>query len=158
MPYSKVRGTCLYRPCRNQAPAQEPAPEAEPERNVPRCAIDGTGQRRDNATFATAVRMFPDDPVANLNAANTALRLGDLKGAETYLGKAEMLPKPFYARGIHAALLKDYDAAQPLLKQALQQGVAQAERRVATDRPHKTRTGGRRGIKERKQQKHNTRI
>ena len=80
-----------------------------------------------NATFATAVRMFPDDPVANLNAANTALRLGDLKGAETYLGKAGDAPEAVYARGIHAALLKDYDAAQPLLKQALQQGVAQAE-------------------------------
>lgn len=80
-----------------------------------------------NATFATAVRMFPDDPVANLNAANTALRLGDLKGAETYLGKAGDAPEAIYARGIHAALLKDYDAAQPLLKQALQKGVAQAE-------------------------------
>ena len=83
-----------------------------------------------NATFATAVRMFPDkfkDAAVILNAANTALRLGDLKGAETYLGKAGDAPEAVYARGIHAALLKDYDAAQPLLKQALQQGVAQAE-------------------------------
>lgn len=80
-----------------------------------------------NATFATAVRMFPDDPVANLNAANTALRLGDLKGAETYLSKAGDAPEAIYARGIRAALLKNYTVAEPLLKEALQKGVMQAE-------------------------------
>lgn len=80
-----------------------------------------------NATFATAVRMFPDDPVANLNAANTALRLGDLKGAETCLSKAGDAPEAIYARGIRAALLKNYTVAEPLLKEALQKGVMQAE-------------------------------
>lgn len=47
-----------------------------------------------NATFATAVRMFPDDPVANLNAANTALRLGDMKEPRLIWARREMLQKP----------------------------------------------------------------
>lgn len=35
-----------------------------------------------------AVRMFPDDPTANLNAACTRLNAGDAEGAKPYLDKA----------------------------------------------------------------------
>jgi outer membrane protein OmpA-like peptidoglycan-associated protein len=38
--------------------------------------------------FETAIKIFPDDPVANLNAAATALKAGDLTRAERYLATA----------------------------------------------------------------------
>ncbi|ADV42743.1 DUF3868 domain-containing protein [Bacteroides helcogenes] len=42
-----------------------------------------------NETFETAVRMFPDDAAANLNAASTALRKRDLKAAAKYLSRSD---------------------------------------------------------------------
>lgn len=54
--------------------------------------------------FETAVRMFPDDTVANLNAANAAMRRGDLTGAKRYLAKADDSPEAVYARGALAIL------------------------------------------------------
>ena len=39
--------------------------------------------------FEIAVRMYPDDPVSNLNAANTALLRKDVEAARRYLSKAE---------------------------------------------------------------------
>ena len=80
-----------------------------------------------NETFEIAVRMFPDDTTANLNAANTAMRLGNLQGAEKYLSKAGDTPEAVYARGIHAALLEEYDTAETLLKEASERGMTQAE-------------------------------
>lgn len=85
------------------------------------------GSEEYNITFETAVRMFPDNPIANLNAANTAMRRNDLNGAATFLAKAGDAPETVYARGIHAALLKNYDEAEPLLKEALGKGMTQAE-------------------------------
>lgn len=79
-----------------------------------------------NEVFEVAVRMYPDDPVANLNAANTALRRGDVKAARRYLPKAGDSPQATYARGICALLEQDYDRARALLTQAEAQGVTQA--------------------------------
>ncbi len=45
------------------------------------------GSEEYNETFEVAVRMFPDDEVANLNAANAAMARGDMKNAEYYLKK-----------------------------------------------------------------------
>ena len=41
-----------------------------------------------NEVFDIAVRLFPDDPTANLNAACTELQKGNLQAAEKYLAKA----------------------------------------------------------------------
>lgn len=79
-----------------------------------------------NEVFEIAVRMFPDDPVANLNAANTALARGDLKSAERYLAKAGDSPEAIYARGIYAALGKEYDTARNLFEEARSRGIAEA--------------------------------
>lgn len=76
--------------------------------------------------FETAVRMYPTDEHANLNAANAALRRGDLKRAETYLAKAGNSAEAVYARGAHAILSEDYDSARTLLKQAESMGLQQA--------------------------------
>lgn len=85
------------------------------------------GSEEYNETFEIAVRMFPEDTTANLNAANTAMRLGNLPLAEKYLEKAGDTPEAVYARGIHAALSKDYDAAETLLKAADAKGLKQAK-------------------------------
>ncbi|MDE5638685.1 MAG: DUF3868 domain-containing protein, partial [Odoribacter sp.] len=62
-----------------------------------------------NEVFAIAVRMFPNDATANLNAANTAMGLGDLKNALRYLDKAGDSAEAVYARAIYAALNVDYE-------------------------------------------------
>lgn len=80
-----------------------------------------------NEAFGIAVRMFPDDAVANLNAANIAMSQGDLKAAGRYLAKAGDAPETVYAKGICAALSGDYDTAETLLGEAGRQGVAEAE-------------------------------
>ena len=76
--------------------------------------------------FETAVRMFPDDTVANLNAANAAMRRGDLTGAKRYLAKADDSPEAVYARGALAILQKDYDSARRYLSEAKTLGSEQA--------------------------------
>lgn len=76
--------------------------------------------------FETAVRMYPNDTVANLNAANAAMRRGDLDGAERYLAKAGDSPEVVYARGALAIRRKDYDTARKYLNEAKALGLEQA--------------------------------
>lgn len=76
--------------------------------------------------FDTAVRMFPDDTIANLNAANATMRRGDLTGAKRYLAKADNSPEAVYARGALAILQKDYDSARRYLNEAKSLGLEQA--------------------------------
>ena len=80
-----------------------------------------------NETFEIAVRMFPDDEVANLNVANVAMSRGDMKNAGRYLSKARNSPQAVYARGIYAALAEDYDLAEKLFTEAARKGLADAE-------------------------------
>ena len=53
--------------------------------------------------FEVAVRLYPDAPEANLNAAVTALSFDDLDNAARYLPKAGDSAEAVYARGILAA-------------------------------------------------------
>ena len=46
------------------------------------------GSEEYNETFDIAVRMFPDDEVANLNAANIAMSRGGLKKCRTLLAES----------------------------------------------------------------------
>ena len=80
-----------------------------------------------NETFEIAVRMFPGDEVANLNAANAAMAKGDLKGAARYLDKAGDGKEAVYARGVYAALSGDYDSAMRFFAEAARGGIAEAE-------------------------------
>lgn len=77
--------------------------------------------------FETAVRMYPDDETANLNAANVAMSRGDLKRAGQYLSKAGDGGEALYARGVLAALSKEYDRAASLFREALNAGITEAE-------------------------------
>ena len=86
-----------------------------------------SGSEEFNELFETAVRMYPDDPVANLNAANSAILRKDYRRALRYLEKAGNLPEAIYARGALEVFMDDYDAARPYLKEAMKQGIPQAE-------------------------------
>ena len=80
-----------------------------------------------NDVFETAVRMYPDDETANLNAANSAMQRKDLESAKRYLSKTGDSPQAVYARGAYAFLVEDYDSARRLLNDAKAMGVEQAE-------------------------------
>lgn len=80
-----------------------------------------------NEVFDIAVRLYPSDPVANLNAANIALKKHDLEAAARYLEKADpSLPQTVHARGVLALLQGRYAEARTLLEQAQQAGIAEA--------------------------------
>ena len=85
------------------------------------------GSEAFNEVFETAVRMYPDDETANLNAANTALQRRDFQAASRYLAKAGDTPEATYARGILAYLAGNVKEAQSLWQSALKAGVKQAE-------------------------------
>lgn len=80
-----------------------------------------------NEVFDIAVRVYPDDPVANINSAVNALQRNDLAAAEKYLKKADDRPLAEYARGILALLQGDNDTAERLLQRAAKAGVSQAD-------------------------------
>lgn len=64
------------------------------------------GSAEFNEVFEIAVRMYPDDPVSNLNAANTALHRKDLEAARSYLSKAVEGPQKRMAEEALAELEK----------------------------------------------------
>ena len=76
--------------------------------------------------FETAVRMFPNDEVANLNAANAAIRRDDFAAARRYLNKAGRSPEAEYARGALAVREGDYETARRHLGKAKEMGLDKA--------------------------------
>ena len=78
--------------------------------------------------FQTAVRMFPNDETANLNAANAAIRRDDFGTARRYLDKAGDSAEAVYARGALAVREGDYDTAYRYLNKAKGMGLEQAGR------------------------------
>jgi len=76
--------------------------------------------------FETAVRMYPMDEKANLNAANAAMRRGDLTVAKRYLDKAGQSAEAVYARAACAIRSEDYTSAKTLLEKAAGMGLKQA--------------------------------
>lgn len=80
------------------------------------------GSREFNEVMETAVRMYPDDPTANINAACTRMESGDLEGAKRYLSKAGNSPQALHAKGVMAMLEGNTAEARRLLNQAKQAG------------------------------------
>lgn len=76
-----------------------------------------------NEVYEIAVRMYPDDEIANLNAANSAMAKGNLKVAERYLAKAGETKEAVYSRAVYAFLTRDYDQAEQLAKQSIKMGM-----------------------------------
>ena len=81
--------------------------------------------------FDVAVRMFPEDPIANLNAANVALQKGDFESASRYLDRAGTLPEALYARGVMAAMHEDYKSAAEWFTKAQKAGLKEAAAELA---------------------------
>ena len=79
-----------------------------------------------NEVWEIAIRMYPNDAVANLNAANTAILKGDYARAERYLELAGDCAEAVYARGVLEALRERYDVARPLLEKAEKMGIVEA--------------------------------
>ncbi len=84
------------------------------------------GSEEFSEVYETAVRMYPADETANLNAANAAMRRGDNARAERYLAKAGNSPEAVYARGALAIRNEDYETAKRYLEQAKEAGVKEA--------------------------------
>ncbi len=80
-----------------------------------------------NELFETMVRLYPNDEVANLNAANVAMGKEDMNAARKYLDKAGTRPEAEYARGLLLAMEGDYEAARPYIEKAGAGGVKEAE-------------------------------
>ncbi|MCF0174635.1 MAG: DUF3868 domain-containing protein [Bacteroidales bacterium] len=77
--------------------------------------------------FETAVRMYPNDEIANLNAANTAMRLDKNDAAKKYLAKAGDSAEAVYARGVLAYRTQDFKSARAYMEKALEMGVEKAQ-------------------------------
>lgn len=83
-----------------------------------------------NQVFDIAVRMFPEDSTANLNAAALALSRKDAESAEKYLDNVrvkKLTPQYMNSMGILCMLKGDYDGAEKWLGQAAEAGIAEAE-------------------------------
>ncbi|MBT9932335.1 DUF3868 domain-containing protein [Bacteroides ovatus] len=77
--------------------------------------------------FETAVRIFPDDKTANLNAASAALSRYDVVLAEKYLQKADTTVVEYKnAMGVLLLLKGDYEQAKAYLNRAAESGLEQA--------------------------------
>lgn len=80
-----------------------------------------------NRVFDIAVRLYPDDPVANLNAANALLERGAAELALKYLEKAGDTPQADNARGVAMIMLERYEEAESYLDRAAKAGIGEAE-------------------------------
>lgn len=83
--------------------------------------------------FETAVRMYPQDEIANLNAATAALSRNDLYSAERYLAMVHSkknLPEYNNAMGILMLLKGDYENGERFFKSASEMGLEAAGRNL----------------------------
>lgn len=84
------------------------------------------GSQKYLKVMKTAVEIYPDDPMLNLNAANIALMDGDYVHAQSHLLKAGNTPQADFARGVLAARRGDYSEASERFTKAKQGGVEKA--------------------------------
>lgn len=85
------------------------------------------GSKEFNDVMEVAVRMFPENETANLNAANTRLNAGDADGAKFYLDKAGNSPEALNARGVYESLKGNDQQARHYFGLAAKAGVKAAQ-------------------------------
>lgn len=85
------------------------------------------GSKEFNDVMEIAVRMFPENETANLNAANTRLNAGDADGAKFYLEKAGNSPEALNARGVYESLKGNDQQARHYFALAAKAGVKAAQ-------------------------------
>lgn len=85
-----------------------------------------SGSQQLNDLYEVAVKVYPEDEVANLNAANAAMQKADKAAAERYLAKAGDSAEADYARGVLAAMQDDVVKAEAYMQKAQAAGLVQA--------------------------------
>lgn len=88
------------------------------------------GSEKYNYVFDVAVTMFPEDELANLNAAYVAINRGDKANAEKYLKKAGNRPEADNARGALAVANEDYTSAKAYFEKASEAGLQEATKNL----------------------------
>ncbi len=73
-----------------------------------------------------ALERFPEDEIANLNAANAEMEAGNMAKAAQLLKKAGKSPEANYARGVYYCLVGDYSSAKPYVDAAAEAGIQEA--------------------------------
>ena len=76
--------------------------------------------------WEVAVRMYPNDEIANFNAANSAMNKGDYERAARYLSKAGNRPEVDYSLGCIEVLKEQYEASLDYLYKAKEAGIEEA--------------------------------
>ena len=94
------------------------------------------GSEEFNEIFETAVRMYPDDPVSNLNAAINAIQAKQFSKAERYLKKAHECPQKQLAKAA-LAMHKGQVAKAEQLLQSLNDPAVADEVQANLDQIHK---------------------
>ncbi len=84
------------------------------------------GTEEFSEVFDMAVHLYPDDEIANLNAANASLKARDYEKAEKYLEKAGQTGEAEYARGLYSYMTGDLSAAKEHFTAAENAGITQA--------------------------------
>lgn len=85
-----------------------------------------------NDVFEVAVRMFPEDKVANFNAAATALSKGDLERATEYMKLCDPTnPETFNNFGVLYLMKGELERAETFLVKARELGVEEADKNLA---------------------------
>lgn len=87
-----------------------------------------TGSEDFNEVFDVAVRMFPSDPTANINAAAMELQRGNLQQALRYLDRSDVSAGTTQNNwGVLHLLKGEWDKAEACFKKAQSLGIAEAE-------------------------------
>jgi tetratricopeptide (TPR) repeat protein len=73
-----------------------------------------------------AVRMYPNDKIANFNAANSAINKGDYERALCYLNRVGNRPEVDYSLGCIEVLKEKYEASLDYLYKAKEAGIEEA--------------------------------
>jgi outer membrane protein OmpA-like peptidoglycan-associated protein len=90
------------------------------------------GSKEFLSVFETAVRIFPNDPVANLNAAASALLAKDTAKAERYLQKAKKNTPAYYNNlGVLSVMQNNYERAKNLFRRAAEDKLEVAQKNLA---------------------------
>ena len=76
--------------------------------------------------FRVALQQYPNDEIANLNAANAEMEAGNLAKAGELLKKAGDSPEADYARGVYYCLMGEYGDAIPYVNAAAEAGIEEA--------------------------------
>lgn len=97
-------------------------------------AADGLepGTAEFNKVFQLAAMVYPDEPVAQINAANAAMAMGALDLAEEHLAKAGDSSEARYTKGVLAALREDWSTAAKYFSSAQLSGLTEAGEALET--------------------------